>query len=506
MATGFVSLIGAGPGDPLLITIRGRRALERADVVLYDYLASASLLETVPVPGQLRLHVGKAAGEGRITQEDINRLIVQEAKAGKRVARLKGGDPFVFGRGSEEARICARADIPFEVIPGVSSIHSVPAYVGIPLTDRSVASGFTVLTGHERWDSDAKRIDWTQVAGTGGTIVILMGVLQIKRWTRGLLDGGLSPDTPVALIRWGTTPKQELLTSTLGDAARAAELQGLRPPAVAIVGQSVDLKNELSWLHHRPLAHCVIGLTRSKTPDGETYQRLEDLGATLFHLPMTHQVGVRCPEVAVALAEPANTDIVFTSANGVSFFKEALRAAELDARDLADKRVWAVGPSTARACYESLGLRADHVPDNASAKGLVELASELGVAGRGFIFPAARAARETLEEGLRAQHATVQRLTVYETQPTPNAAERLRDALAAGLNLGIVASPSAVDALAAAVAEAGLAPDTLPLAAVGPTTAAHARKAGFKVVLVPKEHTMAALADELAEMTTKETR
>jgi uroporphyrinogen III methyltransferase/synthase len=498
MSAGFVSLVGAGPGHPGLLTVRGRRALERADVVLYDYLASPALLESVPVPGQIRIHVGKSAGTACASQGDINRLLVERALSGERVVRLKGGDPFIFGRGSEEAGACVDAGLPFEIIPGVSSIHAVPAYAGIPLTDREIASGFTVLTGHERWSSENSRIDWARVAGTDGTIVVLMGVLQIASWTQGLLDAGLDAQTPVALVRWGTTPRQDVLTATLATVAGRVEELGFGPPAVAVVGRTVELREKLAWLKHRPLARTVIGLTRANPPAESTFDLLEDLGAILFHLPMTHQMEIPCAATAIALVDAKNTDVIFTSANGVLFFKKALASAGLDSRDLAGKQVWAVGPATARSCYELLGVHAEHVPESASAEGLVAHAKLLGVEGRGFIFPAAKAARPTLERGLKNLGASIQRLNVYETLPMENAAQRLQDAMDVGLNLVVVASPSAVDALCIAMKAASLPLDALSVAAIGPTTAGHAQKAGLHVVCVPAEHTMAGLVRELA--------
>ncbi|MEE2780064.1 MAG: uroporphyrinogen-III C-methyltransferase, partial [Myxococcota bacterium] len=262
-AAGFVSLVGAGPGDPGLLTIRGRKAIERADVVLYDRLASAALLAAVPVQGQERIHVGKTAAPGASAQEDINRLMVKRANQGARVVRLKGGDPFLFGRGGEEATACVDAGVPFEIIPGVSSITAVPAYAGIPVTHRDDTSTLVVATGHERAGSAGDRVPWMQLGGAGGTMVVLMGVLQLKRWTAELMAGGLSADTPVALVRWGSTPRQETLVSTLSAVSERAEEDGVRPPVVAIVGDVVRRREALAWFDKRPLFGAVVGVTRS---------------------------------------------------------------------------------------------------------------------------------------------------------------------------------------------------------------------------------------------------
>ena len=498
MSSGFVSLVGAGPGDPGLLTVRGQRALQRADVVLYDYLASPALLESIQVAGQERIHVGKSAGAKCTAQADINHLIVQRGTAGQHVVRLKGGDPFIFGRGSEEAQACLEAGIPFEVVPGVSSIAAVPAYAGIPLTDRELSSGFTVLTGHERWSSE-KRIDWTKVAGEGGTVVVLMGVLQIAHWTQGLMEGGRSPATPVSLIRWGTTPRQQILSGTLGTIVGCVERESFRPPAVAVVGRTVQRQESLNWLQYRPLWRTVIGITGPKPPTDATFRPLEDGGANLLHLPLTRQVEMSAPGLEIALADASNSELVFTSANGVAFFKKALLTAGLDSRALAEKRIWVVGPATRHACDRHLGIRADFMPAHASANGLVDLARQVGVQGLGFVFPAARAARSVLEQGIKSLGGSVQRLNLYETLPIENASTRLQDAMDVGLNLVTIASPSAVDALCMAMEKASIPKENLSIAAIGPTTANHAKKAGFNVVCTPHEHTMAGLVKELAE-------
>lgn len=492
---GVVSLVGAGPGDPGLLTVRGRRLIEEADVVLYDHLASPSVLAAVDVPGQERIHVGKAGGLAFSEQEQINALMIKRAQAGQRVVRLKGGDPFVFGRGAEECEALAAAGVRFEVVSGVTSAHAVPAAAGIPLTHRDVASAFTVVTGHEK-DPDAARVDWARVGQDGGTVVVLMGVKQVARWSEGLVRGGRAAGTPVALVRWGTLARQAVVTTTLGEAAAAA--RGLSSPIVAVVGEVVRLREVLAWRERLPLMGQVIGLTR-EADDEASFEALDELGAALYHLPLTRkQPTENAKELDDRLRAGGFTDLVFTSANGVQAFRAALERAGLDARALAGVRTWAVGPATAKAMRDQLALVADEVPARATADDLVALARERGVAGRRFLFPAAAGARRVLPDGLAALGAVVHEVACYETVPEPTAPARLVSALEEGLTLLTVASPSACAALAGALDAAGAARDTVPLAAIGPTTAAAARDLGFDVRVVPERYRLDALAEAIA--------
>jgi len=495
-ARGFVSLVGAGPGDPGLITVRGRRAIEQADVVLYDHLASPALLAAVDVPGQERIHVGKAAGVAFSSQESINALLVKRALQGQRVVRLKGGDPFVFGRGAEEAQALAAAGVRFEVVAGVSSVYAVPAAAGIPVTHRDHASSFTVVTGHEK-DNDDQRVDWARVGQDGGTVVVLMGITQAARWSEGLMRGGRAATTPVAFVRWGTLSRQLVVTTTLAGAAEAAKQ--LRSPVVAVVGDVVGLRGELGWREQLPLMGQVIGLTR-EADDEASFEPLEELGAALYHLPLTRkQATSSVKQLDQHLMVKDFDDLVFTSQNGVQAFADALARTGLDGRSLANVQTWAVGPATGAALRTLLGLAADHVPLNATADALVELAGAHGVAGRRFLFPAAAGARRVLPDGLHTLGATVHEVACYETVPEPSAPARLLSALEEGLTLITVASPSACEALAQALAGAGVARTVVPLAAIGPTTAAAAAALGFDVRVVPTQYRLSALADAIAE-------
>lgn len=499
---GLVTFVGAGPGDPGLMTLRGRRAIERADVVLYDRLASPALLASVEVPGQERIHVGKTAGDGLSQQARINALLVKRALAGARVVRLKGGDPLIFGRGAEEMEACVAAGVPFEVVPGVSSIASVPAFSGIPLTHRDAASLFTVVTGHERdaaGEPDAEggedRVDWEALGAVGGTLVVLMGVLSAARWSAALIRGGRAAETPVAAIRWGTTSRQETLMTTLEALPAALGEARLRPPAVLVVGEVVRYREALAWFDTRPLMGQVVGVTRASSDDIEAFDALEALGAAVVHVPLTRQAPV---DDGVPLAEAVRradfTDLVVTSHNGVHALAAALVASGRDVRTLAGVTTWAVGPGTARTLREVLALGADFVADPATGDGLVRVAASQGVRGRRFLFPAAAAARDVVPDGLRALGAEVEQVASYRTEPHPLAAPRLESAFEQGLSLLAVASPSAIDALEAALLATGRDTRAVAVAAIGPTTAQHATARGFDVAVVAETHTMAGLA------------
>ncbi len=500
---GFVSLVGAGPGDPGLITVRGRRAVERADVVLYDQLASPALLASLVVPGQERIHVGKTAGAGLSSQEAINELLVRRALSNQRVVRLKGGDPFVFGRGGEEAQACAAAGVAFEVVPGVSALQAVPMYAGIPITHRGRASLVTAVTAHQRAGSDDPAVDWAALAHVGGTLVVFMGVLAVARWTRELMDAGMSPETPAAVVRLGTRSEQTTRVATLGTLAAEVKAAGLRPPAVVVLGAVVGLRDTLCWFDSRPLFGQVVGVTRA-SPDREPFELLEDLGAAVVHLPLTRQQLVEDPSALDAAVSSgvgsagAFTDLVFTSANGVAAFAASLERVGRDVRALVGVATWAVGPGTARAMRTTLALGADHIPRDATGEGLVALAAEVGVAGRRFLFPAAVGARRTVPEGVAGLGAIVDQIPAYETVADPKAPSRLESALEQGLSMVAVASPSAVDALLDALAHLGEAADRVPLAAIGPTTAARARERGADLAVVATTHTMAGLAEAIA--------
>ena len=496
--SGFVSLIGAGPGDPGLLTLRGAEALASADVVIYDYLANPALLAHAP-DGAERIYVGKKAGCHTLSQDEINALLVERGLAGQRVARLKGGDPFVFGRGGEEALALVEAGVPFEVVPGVTSAVAAPAYAGIPVTHRGLASSFAVVTGHEDPTKDESAVDWSRLATGVDTLVFLMGVGNLPRIVEQLVAHGRPADTPAALVRWGTMPGQQAVSGTLADIAARVEAAGLRPPAVTIVGSVAGLREQLRWFEERPLFGQRILVTRTRQQASALSTRLRALGAEAIELPTIHIAppGDWAP-LDRAIAGLGNYDwIVFTSVNGVSAFWERLDRAGLDARALHVVRVAAIGPATA-AGLQARGLRADYVPGEYVAEAV---AAGLGdVRGLRVLLPRADIARPALAGLLRGGGAEVDEVTAYCTLQPESGAGELRDLLA-GVTVATFTSSSTVRNLAAMARVAGLdLPRALAratIACIGPITAGTARDLGLSVHIVAEEYTIDGLVEAL---------
>ncbi len=356
-----VYLVGAGPGDPGLLTRRGEALLRIADAVVYDRLASPLLLDLAPERAA-RIDVGKAPGRAAMTQEEINAVLVERGRAGQEVVRLKGGDPFVFGRGGEEAEACIAAGVPFEVVPGITSAIAAPAYAGIPVTHRGVSTSVTIVTGHEDPTKGTLDTDWDALARGGGTLVILMGAGRLDAITRALIDGGRAPDTPVAAVRWGTRPEQRTVRATLATIAAA----GVEAPSAIVVGDVAAL--DFSWFEQRPLFGRRVVVTRAREQASELREKLEALGAEVIELP-----SIALEPVDFAMPDLGAYEwLVFTSANGVdAFFDRGLAPAGLDARALAPVRVAVIGPGTA-AALATRGVRADLLPERFVAESLLD--------------------------------------------------------------------------------------------------------------------------------------
>jgi len=500
---GIVYLIGAGPGDPGLITVRGRERLAQADVVVYDRLVDPSLLEAAR-PDAERIYVGKAADRHTLPQEEINRLLVEKARAGLRVARLKGGDPFVFGRGGEEAQALAAAGVPFEVVPGVTSAVAAPAYAGIPLTHRDLAASFAVVTGHRRSEAEATAedglgLDWEALASID-TLVFLMGVTNLPVIAERLVRAGRDPRTPAAAIRWGTTPRQEVIAGTLEDIVARAEAAGLRPPAVVVVGEVVALRDDLRWFDTRPLFGLRVLVTRSRAQASRLSARLRALGAEPVEFP---SIKILPPEdwapLDRAIVHLDRYDwVIFTSANGVRFFWERLERAGKDGRAFAGIRLGAIGPATGDALRQR-GLRADLVPSRYVAEAVL---AEIGpVEGLRVLLPRADLARPALAEGLRRAGATVEEVVAYRTvRPSEGDAEGVRRALADGeIDVLTFTSSSTVRNLLTALDPLPPLPESTIVACIGPITAQTAREAGLPVHVVAAEHTIEGLVGALVE-------
>jgi len=498
---GIVYLVGAGPGAADLITLAGVRCLERAEVVIYDYLANPRLLEHAP-PDAERVLVGKHGGGQRVEQEVITQLLLARARAGKAVVRLKGGDPFVFGRGGEEAEALALAGIPFVVVPGVTSAVAVPAYAGIPLTHRDLASSFTVLTGYEYPDKSEAAVHWDAVARRGGTLVFLMTTRQLRLNMERLLAAGMAADTPVAVIRWGTVAEQQTLIGTVATIADLTEAQRLQPPALAVVGDVVRLRERLAWCERRPLFGRRIVVTRPRTQAASFIDRLTRAGADVLPFP------------TIAIAPPASWQplddaldrlerfdwVVFTSVNGVEMFFQRMQARRLDVRRLHRARVAAVGPETARA-LEARGLLVDVVPESFRAEGVAQALEQARVRGAHILLPRAAGAREILPVMLRAAGATVDEVTSYQTVRPPVDASELRSLLRdRRVHLVTFTSSSTVrNFLDLLGSEAIALLRGVAIGCIGPITADTARAAKLEVVIQPRDYTVAALAEAIVE-------
>ncbi len=489
-----VYLIGAGPGDPGLLTVRGKEALAAADVVVYDYLASPALLDWAK-PGAETIYVGKKAGAHTLSQEGINRLLVDKAREGKCVARLKGGDPYIFGRGGEEALALLEAGIPFEEVPGVSSTVAGPAYAGIPLTHRGYASSVTLITGHEDADKTASSHDWPALARSAATLVFVMGMQHLPEISRKLIEAGRSPDTPTAVIHWATTPRHRSLVATLAEIPEKARQGGFTNPSLIVVGEVVALHDRLNWFEQRPLLGKGVVVTRSREQASGLALGLEALGARVVQFPAIRLRPVRDTSLVDAAVSRLGTYdwIVFTSVNGVACFWERLGAVGLDSRALAGCRIAAIGPATARALADK-GLVADCLPSEYKAEGVVAALLEQGVRGSRVLLPRALVARDALPEALRRAGATVDVTPVYET--VPDAGER--DALHALLEEGSIhcitfGSSSTVDNFFAAVDAERVRKASPRFACIGPITAQTLARHGFACDIQPGTYTVPAL-------------
>jgi uroporphyrinogen III methyltransferase / synthase len=477
-----VYLVGAGPGDPGLLTRRGEELLCAADVVVYDRLAPQELLELTRPDAEL-VDVGKAPGDAPMSQDDINAVLVARGTAGLKVVRLKGGDPFVFGRGGEEAEACIAAGIPFEVVPGITSAIAAAAYAGIPVTHRGVSTSFTVVTGHEDPTKGGSDTRWDALARAGGTLVILMGAGRIEEIAKALVAGGRDESTPVAAVRYGTRPDQRSVRATLGTIAAA----GVESPSAIVVGAVAAL--DFSWFETRPLFGRTVVVTRAREQASELRARLMALGATVLEMP-----AIRPLRVDFELPDLSGFGwVVFTSANGVdAFYERGLERAGLDARALASVRIAAVGPGTTEALGRR-GLRADLVPERFVAESLRD-AFPGGTDRVLLVRPVV--ARDVLPEGLAAKGYDVEVLAVYRTAPVdpdPATAARIHEA-----DVITFTSSSTVDNFCNAIREL---PDPQPhVVSIGPVTSATARERGLRVDAEADPHTIDGLVDALVRL------
>lgn len=500
MSSGVVYLVGAGPGDPGLLTVRGRELLASCDTIVYDALVNPLLVDAAWIgrAGEAeKIFVGKRGGAPSMEQDAITALLVRLAREGKRVVRLKGGDPMVFGRGGEEAIALAEAGLEFEVVPGVTAGVAAPAYAGIPVTHRGVSTSVTFITGHEDPGKDRDQTDWSALARAGGTLVLYMGVSRLAKIATALIDGGRASDTPAAVIEWGTYPRQRTVTATLASLAEVAAREKIIAPSIAIIGDVVKLRGEMRWFDRRPLFGRTIVVTRAREQASQLRAMLEIAGARVIEAPAIRIEALDQGPLYAALGNLAGYDwLVVTSRNAVDLLWAAVRELGLDARAFASAKLCAVGPATADALLAH-GLAVDVIPDRYVAEGVIEKLRERDdVRGARVLFVRAAGARELLPTALRDMGANVDEVEIYRTVPDLSGLDTLRDALDAGA-VDVVTFTSAstvrhfVDALGADRAR------TVRGVSIGPITSDAARELGVPVAIEAVESTIASLVQAI---------
>jgi uroporphyrinogen III methyltransferase/synthase len=495
--SGKVYIIGAGPGDAGLITIKAVDCLRLADVVVYDNLVNEELLKYAP--GKARfIYAGKKGGDHTLSQDAINDLLVKEAQDGNIVARLKGGDPFIFGRGGEEAEKLVEYDIPFEVVPGVTSAIAVPAYAGIPLTHRGLTSTVAFITGHEDPTKDKSDIDWQALTGIG-TLVFLMGVKNIGQIAETLISHGKPHDTPAALIRQGTTSQQETITGTLGTIVELAEARRFSPPAILVVGKVVELRDTLNWFEKTPLFGKGIVITRPERQADDLACLLSAEGANPIAFPTIKIVPpASWQELDESIDKLATYDwLIFTSANGVQFFFQRLREKQKDIRDLKGIKICCIGPATALQ-IENKGIKVDLVPEQFIAEGILQSFAAMDLKVKKILIPRAAKARDVLPEGLKKLGASVDVVTTYQTVNSGRKKEELL-ALISDNKVDVITftSSSTVTNFVEIMGADFKLPANINVACIGPVTAETAKKAGFKIDITHEKYTMAGLVQSL---------
>jgi uroporphyrinogen III methyltransferase/synthase len=500
---GIVFLVGSGPGDPGLITVRGLDLIRKADVIVHDHLAGDWFVREARAEAEL-IYVGKKGANHTLEQLDINTLLVSRAREGKTVVRLKGGDPYVFGRGGEEAEQLVEAGIAFEVVPGVTSAIAAPAYAGIPVTHRDHASMVTFITGHESPNKGGSAIDWRNLASNPGTLVFLMGVRNLRHISGSLIGQGKPPDTPAALVRWGATPRQVSLISTLEKIADDADRKGIEAPAVLVVGSVATLHERLGWFERKPLFGKRIMITRSRAQSSRMAERIWELGGDPVLFPTIIITPLEdFSELDASISRAASFDwILFTSANAVEHFFDRFFKIKQDIRDLAGPRFGAIGPVTAEA-VRKLGIKVDLLAKEFVAEGVLASFTEADVRGKRFLIPRAETAREILPEGLSAMGGEVTVVPVYRTAvPSDPNVEAIRRLLHEGRIDALTFTSSSTVRHFARILGNGCLLDMVrgaTIASIGPVTSTTLREIGLPVHVEAEHYTIDGLVAALVE-------
>lgn len=502
---GKVYLVGAGPGDPGLLTVKGMELLSKAEVVIYDRLASPKLLSMARPDAKL-IYVGKRVGKHAVSQSEINRLIVQHGLEGKMVVRLKGGDPFIFGRGGEEAEELVKHGIAFEVVPGVSSAIAAAAYSGIPITHRCCAASLAIITGHRKFEVDEAAVDWEGIARTPDTLVFLMAMTNLNGIASKLIQHGRPANTPVAVIEWGTTARQRTVCATLSDIAEKVEQAKIGPPSVIVVGEVVALKKQLDWFENRPLFGKKVVVTRSREQASELSQLLEEKGAICLEMPtITLGYPDDLAPLDKAIGNMEGYDwIIFSSPNAVQFFFKRLVESGGDARRLGRTKIAVIGTGTAD-CLRQYLLAPDLIPDHFQAEGLVEAFAKISgknkeMKGKKVLIPRAVEAREVLQQGLEGLGAMVDVVFAYKNTPAPMDEEALCE-LKSGVNVITFTSSSTVKNFVSTIPpEVKEELKTAKVVCIGPVTAKTAQEHGLDVAKIADEATITSLVDAVLEV------
>jgi uroporphyrinogen III methyltransferase/synthase len=488
---GIVYLVGAGPGDPGLLTVKGKECIEAADVLIYDYLSNPEFLR-MSKPGAERIYAGKKAKDHTLTQDQINALIVAKAREGKIVTRLKGGDPVLFGRGAEEAAELAAAGIAYEIVPGVSSALAGPIYAGIPVTHRSHASQLTIFTGHEDPTKPESSLDYAQLAKTPGTKVMLMGVERMIEITAELIKHGAAPDTPVGLVRWATRGNQQTLTGTLASIAQQVQDTGFQAPAVCVIGEVVKEREHINWFEKRPLFGKRIIVTRTRHQAGGLTKQLAQLGADVIELPT---IRIDEPRDMLSFGEMVQDChkydwIVFSSPNGVDAFFTMFYKLYSDARSIGGAKIACIGPSTAEK-VKQYHLAVDLMPKKFVAESLVEAFAEHSIENQTILWVRAEEAREVIASGLSKQGAIIDEALAYRTLPEreDNAAAIAR-MTEEGADIITFTSASTVECFFALGLEL---PKGIKIASIGPVTTAALRARNLQPHVEASEYSIPGL-------------
>jgi uroporphyrinogen III methyltransferase/synthase len=499
---GVVYLIGAGPGDPDLITVKGKECLRMADVIVYDNLVNESILSLARRDAEF-IYVGKRRGYHTMSQGEINELLIEKAHKGLMVARLKGGDPFIFGRGGEEAMDLSEAGVHFEVIPGVTSAIAVPTYAGIPLTHRDFSSTTCFITGHEDPTKKGSNINWASLAQSSGTLVFLMGIGNLGKITKQLIQGGKSPTTPAAVIGSGTTSQQITVTGTLSTIDDQAKEAGLSPPGVIVVGDVVQLRKHLKWFEVRPLFGKSILITRPEEQAGDFARILAGLGARCEVFPTIQIVPPETWDgLDGAIRDLSSYEwILFTSVNGVHYFFERLTRAGKDARSLGGINIGVIGPKTKEALCAK-GVRPELIPDTYWTEGLAEELKGYSLRGKKILLPRPRIARDDLSHTLSELGAVVDEVEAYLTRRPEYGPDRLMQLFQNGrIDLITFTSPSTVSNFIEICRDNAMAEKVsgIPVACIGPVTAKAAAEHGLSVAVTPDEYTINSLARAIVQ-------